>query len=174
MKLGDIVIYAVVGACVVAGGAIAIVIAFANHQIENPPDLVAPHAEGELVAKGPLLGEWTLHPDACVLSPITLADTKGIWFLERAHKERGLGVTRDDHELVLAVPGDENRLPTRFNRGNCSTWDIVIERGERLRLEVNGRPDETHFYWNGHLKFDCQKDGETARGDLRFDHCLRP
>ncbi len=173
MKLGDLVTYAVVGACVVAGVAISIVVVLAKHEIDHPPELVPPHAEGEIVAKGPLLGDWTLHPDACVLAPITYVDT-GIWFIERAHTDHGVGVTRDDHEIVLAVPGDENRRPTRFSRGMCSTWDVSIERGERLRLEIHGQSDETHFYWSGHLQFDCSKDGETAHGNIHFDHCLRP
>lgn len=75
---------------------------------------------------------------------------------------------------MLAVPGGENRVPTRFSQGMCSTWDVSIERGERLRLEIDGQRDETHFYWSGHVRFDCSKDGETAHADVRFDHCLRP
>jgi hypothetical protein len=165
VRLSDVVTFAVVGVCIAAAVAIAIVVVFAKHEIDHPPALVPPHVEGAVTASSQY-GGFEIHADKCSYFNEKL-------LVAQQGDDDFLYIERDGAAVDVGLPGATQPAIVRFPRSDCSLYDVDLQRGDRLRLEIDGRSDETHFYWSGHAHVDCRRGALWVRANVTFDHCTR-
>lgn len=111
------------------------------------------------------LGQWTLHPTACLDGHER--GFQGIAFqfpTGSPIEEIRVDTAREGDNVVEVRLADSKGTVFRVRERECAKMDGTIDR---TNLEINGRPQ---YRLKGNTHFSCPKQG--LQGDAEYDGCL--